>query len=214
MSKMTVLSLLFASFAFSAQAHQMWLERGEAGQVRAYLGETIDEPDSGEIVANLVQTTELFTSDRTAPVSLVAKADHLEATVTGDGDVRLYNEQVWAPWKLDDGTYQAAAFQARAGRTETAPVFDLELVPVAAGSDTFTLMFKGAPVANADVTVISPAIWQKTLKTDAAGRVTVPIRETGRFVLVAEHEEKTQRAIAGQTIASLIHIASLSFVAE
>lgn len=215
MLKTTLLSLLFASAcAFSANAHQMWLERGEAGQVRAYLGEAIDEPDTGEAIAKLTATTELFTNDRKAPATLVAKDDHLVATVTGAGDVHLYNDQVWAPWKLDDGTYQAAAFQARADRTETAAVFDLELVPVAAGSDTFTLMFKGHPLADTNVKVVNPDIWQKTFRTDAEGRITVPAREKGQFVLVAEHEEKGEHIIAGQTVGSLIHIASTSFVVQ
>lgn len=199
----------------SAQAHEMWLERGENGTVRAYLGDVAGQPDTGEDVAKLVDKVRFHTGSKIAEPAVVAHEDHLAATLDHQGDVRLYTDQVWAPWQRDDGSYKAAAFQARTGRTETKAIFDLELVPVAAGSDTVTLLFKGAPLPATDVTVVTPDKWQKTFKTDEKGQLTVPVEKTGRFVLYTHHEETgIKREIAGKQVSTLSHIASLSFMAE
>lgn len=213
MLKRALASLLLAAIATSASAHEIWLER-EGDAVRAYVGDATGERDQGEGIAKLVTTSKLFVGDRSRTIPVTAQPDHLAASVSAAGDLRYYNDQVWAPWKSDDGVLVAAAFQAKAGRSETRAVHDFELAPIAPGSDSFTLLFKGQPLAGKGVTIVNPGLWEKTIKTDAAGRLTVPVAAKGRYILVARHEAPANLAIAGQTVAKLQHVASLTFVAD
>ncbi len=214
MLKKILLASVVMAIPVTATAHEMWLERGQGNLVRAYVGDVNGTPDKGDDVAKLVSVTEVFTTDRTTPAVLVARDDHLEATLSGAGDVRLYTDQVWAPWKSDDGAYQAAAFQAKAGRDSTTAVFDLELVPVQANSDTFTVIFQGKALSGAAVTVITPDKWEKTFTANERGQVTVPVNEKGLFILVTRHNAATNKDIGGKTVTKLQNIASVSFTVQ
>lgn len=225
MFKQSLLALALSAAAIGAQAHQLWLERDASGPVRVYVGDADSAHDSGEEVAKLAATTQVFTTDRAQPAKLVVKPDHLEAAVAetgatgatgGTGDVRLVNDQVWKPWKTKEGHTKAAVFNARAGRTDTHAVLDYELVPVKAGGNTFTLFFRGQPVADKAVTVINPEKWSKHFKTDKAGRIDVPVKEKGRYILVSAHDADPvgELEIAGQKVQKLGYTATLSFVAR
>lgn len=211
----TLLALAASTLTLSATAHQLWLERDATGPVRVYVGDADSEHDKGAEVAKLAATTQVFTTDRAQTAKLAVKEEFLEADVAAPGDVRLFNDQVWKPWKAKDGNFQAAVFNARAGRTETRAVLDYELVPVAVGGNTFTLVFKGQPLANKSVTVITPDKWTKGFKTDAAGRIDVPVSGKGRYVLVSSHEALAvgDVVIAGQKVAKLGYTTTLTFVA-
>lgn len=213
MLRTLIAALLLTTGTSAASAHEIWLQR-EGEQVSIYVGDATGERDQGEAIAKLVPTSRLFAADPGRTIPVTAHQDHLAATVKGSGDLRYYNDQVWAPWKNKDGVLQAAAFQARAGRNETRAMHEFELVPVTAGSDTVTLLFKGQPLADTGVTVINPDLWEKTFKTDANGRVTVPVTAKGRYILVARHTAEADKDIAGQKVTILQNVASLSFVAE
>lgn len=215
MFKKTLLTMALSTLALSASAHQLWLERDATGPVRVYVGDADSAHDKGEEVAKLAATTQVFTSDRKQTARLTAREEFLEADVAAAGDVRLFNDQVWKPWKAKDGSFQAALFNARAGRSETKAVLEHELVPLAAGGNSFTLLFKGQPLANKVVTVITPDKWSKGFKTDAAGRIDVPVSGKGRYVLVSTHEAPAvgEVVIAGQKVAKLGYTTTLTFVA-
>ncbi|MCW2389644.1 hypothetical protein M2333_002690 [Sphingobium sp. B11D3B] len=204
---------LLAGAAASTSAHEIWIER-DGATARVHVGDAAGERDRGEEIAKLVATSRLFETQPDQPISVTAQPDHLAANVGAAGDLRYYNDQVWEPWKTDEGDYQAAAFQAKAGRESTRAVHAFELVPVAAGSDSFILTFQGHPMADTGITVINPDLWEKTFKTDGTGRLTVPVTAKGRYILVARHTAPADVEIAGQRVASLQHIASLSFIAR
>lgn len=210
--KLASAALIASLCSVPAHAHEVWLER-DGATVRAYVGDKTGDVDTGEAITKLVSTSKLFGRDPDRAQPVTAHDDHLSAHVNGDGDIRYFNDQLWSPWE-SDGKYKAAAFQAKAGRSETTPVFDFELVPTEPGSDSFTLIFQGEPVADMAVTVINPRNWEKPFTTDADGRFTVPVTETGLYVLVARHEALADVEIAGRQVSTLQHIASLSFVAE
>ena len=202
MFKKTLLAFAASTLALSATAHQLWLERDATGPVRVYVGDADSAHDKGAEVAKLAATTQVFTTDRAQTAKLTAKEEFLEADVAAAGDVRLFNDQVWKTWKTKDGSFQA--------------VLDYELVPVAAGGNTFTLVFKGQPLANKSVTVITPDKWTKGFKTDAAGRIDVPVSGKGRYVLVSSHEVPATGdvVIAGKKVAKLGYTTTLTFVAQ
>lgn len=197
-------------FAAPAVAHEVWLER-DGATVQVYVGDKTGEADTGEAIAKLVATAELFGRDREKTATLTAKDDHLVGEVKTEGDVRFFTDRVWAPWEEDNG-YGAGAFHAKAGRSETEAVLDFELVPLEADGDTFTLLFEGKPLPAASVTVITPDDWEKTFKTDQAGKITLPAKGSGLYLLVAHHEASAAVEIGGKAVTKLYHVASVSFV--
>ena len=216
MFKKSIATLAIASAALGAQAHQLWLERDASGPVRVYVGDADDAADRGDEVAKLAATTQVFTTDRKSLARFSVKDDHLEAAVAGTADVRLYNDQVWKPWKARDGKLQAAVFTARAGRSDPSAVLDFELVPVTANGNSFTLLFRGQPQVDAKVTVITPDKWSKGFKTDKAGRIEVPVTGKGRYILVGAHTADAvgDVLVAGQKVDKLSYTTTLSFVAQ
>jgi uncharacterized GH25 family protein len=199
-----------ALLAAPAAAHEVWVERDATGPARIYLGEPADPvPAAGDPEFPKLQKPQLVGA--AASPALTRRANHIEAAVAGAGDVRVRDDTVFAPWDGEGGK-QGAVFYARAGRSETAAKLDLELVPVAAQADRFTLMFRGKPLPAAKVTVISPERWQKSFETDAAGALAVPELGRGRYLLSAAHTEKAPGKVAGQDVASVMHISTLTFV--
>ena len=209
-----LIALALSSCALAASAHQLWLERDAAGPARVYVGDVDDAPDTGAEVAKIAATTTVFRTDPAQPLALSVHNDHLEAAVSGAGDVRMFNDNVWKPWTTKEGVTKLAVFNAREGRSETRAALPYEFVPVATGSDTFTLGFRGQPVAGKAVTVVNPGKWSKHLKTDAQGRVTVPVGDKGRYVLIAAHSVDEARTVAGQQVSKVDYTATLSFVAR
>ena len=112
-------------------------------------------------------------------MALSVENDHLEAKVDGNDDVRAVNDQVRNPWENDKGEVTAALMPARWGRTETKAEMDLELVPEKANGDRFTLLFKGQPLADNDVMLITPKNKAQQLKTDDKGLVELTLDAPG-----------------------------------
>lgn len=195
-----------------ASAHEVWLERDGAGPARIYLGEPADAvPDNGDPEFPKLQNPVVFTSDVAKPATLIRKANHIEATVAEPGDVRLRDDAVFEPWD-DENVKAGVIYYARSGRTDTKGVLDLELVPVAADSDEFVATFRGAPLADASVVIITPDKWQKTFKTDTAGKITVPSLGTGRYLVSVTHELAEKGQVHGDPVEKVMHVSTLTFV--
>lgn len=191
-----------------AQAHEVWVERDGTGPARIYLGEPGEVlPEGGD------PEFEKLKAPRLVPASSAAqtrKAGYIEVAAPA-GDVRLIDDSVFAPWG-DEGKKEGVIYYARAGRSEAKAGLPLEIVPTAANADSFTLVCDGKPVPAAKLTVISPDKWTKELVTDAQGKVTLPLKEKGRFIVTSSQEEKGDLTLAGQKVATLYHIATLTFV--
>lgn len=214
MIKKTLVTLLLSSFAVAAGAHQVWLERDGAGPAKVYVGDVDGERDHGDDVAKLASTIQVFGKDGKQPAAISNKDAYLEAAVGGAGDVRLIADQVWKPWKNKEGQLQAAVFNSRAGRIETAAALDFELVPVKANGNVFTLTFKGAPVADKKVSIVNPEKWVKAFTTDQQGRIAVPVQGKGRYILMSSHDNVGEVEIAGEKVQKVSYTTTLSFVAK
>lgn len=202
--------LLLAS---PAAAHEVWLERDGAGPARVYLGEPAEPvPPGGDPEFAKLKTPVVFTASQDKPAALTRKTDHLEAAVSGPGDVRLVDSSVFAPWKGSKGALEGAMFHARAGRSETRTALDLEIAPLAPNGDAFVVAYKGKPLADASVTLINPERWSKSFKTDAAGKVTVPTTWDGRYLLAINHTADEPGQVQGQDVTKIHHVSTLTFV--
>jgi hypothetical protein len=208
MLKWTSALLAIACLPAMAQAHEVWVERDGAGPARIYLGEPGDPlPEGGDPEFEKLKAPKLVPASSAAQVR---KAGFIEVAVPA-GDVRVIDDSVFDPWG-EEGKKEGVIYYARAGRSEAKAGMPLEIVPTAAGANSFTLVRDGKPLAGVKVTAISPDKWSKGFVTDAQGRVTLPIREKGRYILTATQEEKGDLSLRGAKVATLYNIATLTFV--
>lgn len=193
-----------------AAAHEIWVERDGAGPARIYLGEPNEVvPDAGDPEFHRLKAPKISDSSQKS-VTIVRRANHLEADLPDGGDVRVQDDTVFAPWKSGDGM-QAAIFYARAGRSEAAGSLDFEFVPLTPNADRFAVRFRGQPVPAGRVTVIAPGLWQKSLTSDAKGEIEVPLKGDGRYLLSAAHTENAERQFGDATVSSVMHVTTLTF---
>lgn len=205
-----MIALLCAGIAGNAQAHEVWIERDAAGPARIYLGEPGEPlPAGGDPEFAQLKAPRLLGD---AQPALVRKAGFLEAQVPA-GDVRAWDDNVFAPWG-EAGKKEGVVYYARAGRAEAAARLPFEIVPVAANANRFRLVRDGKPLAATKVTVITPDKWSKAFTTDAAGEVTVAIREKGRYLLSAATKEDGAATLPGGAVTAVHHITTTSFTAE
>lgn len=198
--------VLFVSLLASARAHFVWIERDASGATAAFFGEW---------AADLRETQDGYLKLITAPKAFASSGAELPVTIGNDriaiasegvaGDIRLSN--VYFPEKAKN----LSLYQAKLGRSETAAKFDLELVPVAADGNTFTLLLRGAPVPDADVTLFTSSGWNRTFKTDAAGKVTLETPWSGQAVIEVGHVEKTPGEHEGRAYEAIRHVFTLTF---
>jgi hypothetical protein len=208
MKTLSVALMALVGLSSAAQAHEVWVERDGTGPARIYLGEPAQAlPEGGDPEFEKLKAPKLVPASKAAQTR---KAGYIEVAVPA-GDVRVIDDSVFAPWG-EDGKKEGVIYYARAGRAEARAGLPLEIVPTAANADSFTLLRDGKPVPATKLTAISPDKWTKELVTDANGRVTVPLKDKGRFILTATQEEKGDLTLASQKVATLYHIATLTFV--
>ena len=196
--------LLLSLLTLAARAHFVWLERDTSGAVAAYFGEWSDNVrETRDGYLKLIRAPKAFAADgRELPVEI--RHDRLAVATEGAfGDIRLAN--LFFPEK---GT-TLVHYQARLGRAGSPTQLPLELAPVAADSNTFTLLFRGQPLADTGVTLFTSTGWQRTFKTDADGRVTIETPWPGPAVLEVTHLEKTAGQHEGRAYEAIRHVATL-----
>ncbi|MGV3770843.1 MAG: DUF4198 domain-containing protein [Sphingobium phenoxybenzoativorans] len=207
MRRLTMAAAALLLAAPAAQAHEVWVERDGTGPARIYLGEPGEAlPEGGDPEFEKLKTPRLVLASQAAQVR---KAGYIEVAAPA-GDVRVIDDNVFDPWG-EDGKKEGVIYYARAGRAEKATAMPLEIAPTAAHADSFLLLRDGKAVPGAKLTVITPDKWSKSFVTDAQGQVTLPLKEKGRYILSATQEEKGDLALRGQKVATLYHIATLTF---
>lgn len=204
------------TFASTAIAHQLWLER-DGESARLYFGEPVENlrERSGALL-DRITGPRIFVASPSAPLPLTRREDHIAATLpAGAGDVRMIEDSIPPFGRPGAPDRLRAVMLAREGRSETQAVMDLELVPVTAGGNEFTLMLRGQPLPRAEVTLVAPPRWERKLRTDAQGRVTFETPWAGRYVAEAIHTENLPGGTGDGAYARLRHVSTLSFtVAE
>lgn len=186
-----------------AQAHFVWLERDGDGPTRAYFGEWAydqREPSEG-LLGKVLSTPRVTLAGK--PLVATRQADHLSFDSAAAGDVRLAQSFVHGETLVH--------FRAKAGRTETAAGLPFELVPVAPGSNTFTLLLDGKPLPKTEVTVFGPPKWSKAFHSDDAGRLTIETPWPGQYVLEAAHNEARAGKFGERAYQKVRSVATLSF---
>ncbi|MFU8927328.1 DUF4198 domain-containing protein [Acinetobacter puyangensis] len=175
MKRLTTL-VLALTVAMTTQAHMLWLERGTDQKTQAYFGEyaeSVKETQAGPLKA--FNNAKAIQDKK----QLIAKVqnDHLEYATQGLADVRVNNDLVHGD--------MLAQFHAKTGRQDTKAVSELEIVPMAANSNQFTVIFQGKPLAKQEVVVTADNRWSKKYFTDEQGHFNIETPWKGQYVLEA-----------------------------
>lgn len=201
--------LVLALSATAARAHFVWLERdASTGSVAAFFGEWtagVRETEDGYL--KLITAPQAYATDGAA-LAVTRVHDRLPVAARDvSGDIRLSN--LYFPEKAKN----LSLYQAKLGRSETtaSDKLALELVPVAAGSNTFTLLLRGEPLASADVVLFTSSGWSRTWTTDGAGKVTIETPWSGQAVIEVGHVEKKPGEHEGHAYEAVRHVFTLTF---
>lgn len=183
----------------SAHADYVWLERDAVGSAHAYVGEFEAERVS---TAGITAPRAYMADGKDLPLS--TEAERLNIATTGNGDLRLAATRV-----SDKGVLNY--YQAKAGRSETKAVNDLELVPTVANGNTFKLVWKGNTVAATQVNVETSEGWRRVLKPAKDGTVTVNTLFPGRYLLEITARVNGSATVDGKKYDDVRHTATLTF---
>lgn len=207
MKKLLIAALALGT-ASIAQAHEVWIERGANGAAQIWLGEPeLPIPAGGDPAFPSLKAPKLIGVTATQ----TRGPGYIEVALPA-GDVRAWDDDVFKPWD-EDGKKAGVIYYARWGRGEAKAVMPLELAPVSANGSRFVLTRDGKPVADSEVSLVSPGRWQLALKTDANGQVALPaLHEKGRYILKASVKEEGDFALPAGKVAILHRTTTTSFV--
>lgn len=208
--------LLGALAATGAQAHAIWLERDGLGPARLYFGEFAENlREKTGATLDKIATPAAWQDDSRRPLAQTRKPDHIELAPARAGDV-LAVEAGFPPREdKQRGGHTKVIFYAKAGSADTQQRLDLDLVALTRNARQFTLLLRGLPLPQAQLMLISPSGWEKPLRTDEQGRVSLPAMPwIGRYLLEASHIDESAGEFAGQKYQRTRHVLTVSLVAE
>lgn len=201
----TLAAIALMGSAGAAQAHFVWLERGAEGPAKAYFGEWADDVREKQdgLLGKIMVAPVVTAADGTVLKASGKGADFVEFAATGKGDVRLAQPMQFKETLVKYG--------AKVGRTDTQAKLDLELVPTAAGANSFVLNFEGKPLAKTEVTVFGPPKWEKRFWTDENGRIEITTPWPGQYVLEAAHVQEKAGEADGKSYAKIRYVSTTTF---
>lgn len=206
--KRLLLAALVLGIPAAAGAHEIWIERDGTGPARIYLGEPENpRPAGGDPAFPQLKAPKLIPAS-SAPQ--VRRAGYIEVAAP-QGDVRAWDDDIFAPWD-EDGKRAGGIYYARAGRTETRAMMPAEIVPVEANGTRFVLIKDGKPAPGVAIRLLSPEQWMKNVQTDANGSFTVPIRESGQYILQAALKDDRASDLPGGKVSILHRITTTTFL--
>ncbi|OZI65564.1 DUF4198 domain-containing protein [Bordetella genomosp. 1] len=196
----SVAALALLGWTSMASAHFVWLEPAGDSKVRAYFGEWADDQrEKVDGFLGKVITEPKVNGKATKPAG--KGADYFEFDARADA--RLGQAVLFKETLVD--------YNARLGRQDTKGELPLEIVPTAAGSNTFVLTFEGKPLAKTEVTVFGPPKWLKQYHTDEAGKFTIETPWSGQYVLEAGHSIEKTGEHDGKPFKKVRYVTTLTF---
>lgn len=208
MKKQFLALAVFVGFSMPLAAHQLWLER-EGSVMNAYFGHwpNFKEKADGK---RLDAIKGFDISPKEAYLKTVRQNDHVEVFVNKVGDIGLTEAMEPRKGKMVDFTVRTI-FLAREGRSESKTLLELDMVPEAPHSNTFTLMLNNKPLPKSKVVLTAPNTWSKNFMSDEAGKVTLQTTWLGDYVAQLDYIDKTKGEVNGKSYEQTNYIMTLHF---
>jgi hypothetical protein len=179
-----------------ASAHSVWLETTADHQVVIRFAEPGDAFEkSPGLLDQLAQPHAWKAGEEGKSVAFTVekRADHF-AVLGATPTEAVFAESAWPVFRSEKVPHGAktsyylrwlpASALARAG----SPAFALDLLPTGEPG-VFRLQFRGQPLANQKVQIVTPGAKETEIVSDAAGLVRVPVTKSGQYLLGASHRE-------------------------
>lgn len=211
-------ALLLACLGTIAQAHQIWLEN-ESGQARLYFGEygdNIRETSPGLLdkfkgVPTLEQRAggqalgvEGQRAGKAFIYALPARADTLFAEAA-------YPLIERAKASLPPLLWRPAARWVASLAQPVAASAPLDVVPTGKAGE-LRVVYQGAPLPKAKVTLVAPSGWAREAEAGADGTVQFDLPWMGQYVAEVKHSDKTPGEHRGEKYGEVSYLTTLTFV--
>jgi uncharacterized GH25 family protein len=186
--------LLFVSGV--ARAHQLWLERDGAGS-KVYFGEfgdNLHEVSPGYLDKLTSLSARLVSASGDEP--LATKKDRDGIAVAGravKGQAVVVADLAYPLIESKDGTKTVRTAWTPAARQVSelapqAPKLVLDVVPLDANGK-FQVVFRGAPLPRAEVSLVAVSGWSLSGTTDDKGEVSFRLPWKGSYALLVRHKD-------------------------
>jgi hypothetical protein len=204
-----------------AQAHYLWIERSGA-DATVYFGEfeeSARERSPGRLDEMPAPRARLLTDTEDSPVALSKRPEGFVFASTGGSPRTLIVEEQavgvrdWTAYGLGivKPLFYARHQPLEAARAPSTPALPLDILPTA-NRGVFKVFFNGQPLAGTEVKIVAPNTWSQEGKTDAEGRVRLPMPWRGQYVLQAVHMERTAGTYDGKPYEARRHRTTLTVV--
>ena len=183
--------------ASAAHAHQVWLEPNATG-TRLYFGEfgdNLHEVSPGYLDKLTKLDASLTRADGSKVVESKKEKDHVnisgraaakgESVVVADVAYPLL-ESTEGDKKTRTAWTPAARYVAELG--PQTPKLVLDVVPTNDSGD-FQVLYRGAPLAKAEVSLVAASGWSLAGHTDDAGKVSFRLPWKGTYALLVRHKD-------------------------
>lgn len=222
MSRLAVFiaTLFFCLLGGSALAHHVWILPSEPGGVlQVHFGEfaeNLKEVSPGlldriDVSARLVAAkgdTPLETKRATDAIALSGRAGPGESVIAEDTRAPVRERK--SGEQTTRSVYNPAA-RFVTDFTARQPVLTLDVVPTGQPGQ-FKVVFRGAPLPKAKVSVMAASGWARELRTDDAGAFQVELPWKGAYAIEVSHADHTPGNRGGQSFDLTNFVTTLSFV--
>jgi uncharacterized GH25 family protein len=185
--------------AAPAHAHQIWIEQDARGGARLFFGEfganlREDSPGLLDKFTALVVRLLSAKGERAVTATRTATAFTLDGRAAA-GESLVAEETGYPGWedkssgKVVRSVWTPAARFVPDFRAQAA-VLTLDVVPTGKDGE-IQVVFRGKPLAGAEVEIVAQSGWQRTIESDAEGRVKVALPWKGPYLIVVHHEDRT-----------------------
>lgn len=195
----------------SLMAHALWVEK-EGDATKVFFGDW--DKNSKELTGKRLDNVK---AEIVLPQGLGTETsreyDHILIQTKHAGDVAVIEPIAPRKSRLAD-TVGRTVYMGRAGRSERSVLLPLDLVPLSAQSNEFTVMLDGKPLPRASVTLWAPPKWSITLRSDDAGKVIFKTPWKGQYLAQVLHTDETKGEIDGVAYDQTTYAMSLNFSVE
>ncbi|HYG18620.1 MAG TPA: DUF4198 domain-containing protein [Ohtaekwangia sp.] len=226
----SVLSFLLVVLAYHASAHYIWIELGSAPQtgksleVRIYYGEFnegVREISGGRLEElDGIVAWVIGPDGKQTKLNISIEEKYFKTSFVPDQPGQYLIQAVntvrpvvdWS--KFDIGVVRPVYYTTKevavGNAKNTPPTFEIPgdaavVIASTREKNTFRILFKGQPLANAKVLFHAPNEWSKELKTDDKGLVSFTPIGSGQYIVECIYAEKVPGNFKGTAYEAIRH---------